>query len=255
MNVPGKPQAASPKPPMDVPGKPQAASPKPSLDVYLVPIGRDRYECYYEAEDVEETVEPGEQGFFARMRHRFNEQLKEAERARHQKAIDEPRSFLGRLHKRSLRWIAERIAEQRLLWHLRTADAATLHIAADLPVEQGDALMRESMKRDADRHRNRLIPHTLLLILSAAVALVPGPNILGYLFTFTVVGHFLSWRGALNALHRVAWTITPDPRLSDLRRAFSLEADARHRLIRDVAQRLHMPRMARFVERMAAWPT
>ena len=29
------------------------------------------------------------------------------------------------------------------------------------------------------------------------VALVPGPNVLGYLFTFTVVGHFLAWRGAV----------------------------------------------------------
>ena len=221
------------------------------MDVYLVPIGRDRYECYYEAEEIEDPIAPGEQGFFARMRHRFNEQLKEAERARHQKAIDEPKTFLGRLHKRSLRWIAERIAEQRLLWHLRKADAATLHIADDLTPEQGESIMRDSMKRDAERHRNRLIPHTLLLVLSAAVAVVPGPNVLGYLLTFTVVGHFLSWRGALNALHNVAWTMKPDPALSDLRRAFSLEAGARHRLIAEVAQRLHMPKMARFVEQMS----
>ena len=261
MDLPGKPQAASPKPQMDVPGKPQASSsakatedkpsPKPGMNVYLVPIARDRYECYYEAEDVEEIVEPGEQGFFARMRHRFNEQLKEAEHARHQKAIDEPRTFLGRLHKRSMRWIAERIAEQRLLWHLRTARSATLHASQDLLPADAEAIMRDSMKRDADRHRNRLIPHTLLLILSAAVALVPGPNILGYLFTFTVVGHFLSWRGAVNALTGVSWTVVSNPALTDLRYAFSLEGDARHRLIKDVAHRLHMPKMARFVEQMA----
>ena len=95
--------------------------------------------------------------------------------------------------------------------------------------------MRASMKRDADRHRNRLIPHTLALIVSAPVAIVPGPNVLGYLFTFTVVGHFLAWRGAVNALHQIAWTIVPNPALTDVRRAFSLEAAARHRLIREVA--------------------
>ncbi len=221
------------------------------MDVYLVPIGRDRYECYYEAEEVEETVEPGERGFFARMRHRFNEQLKEAERARHQKVIEEPKTFVGRWHKRSMRWIAERIAEQRLLWHLRTAKIAKLHISQDLVPSDAEAIMRDTMKRDAEFHRNRLIPHSLALILSAAVAVIPGPNVLGYLFTFTVVGHFLAWRGAVNALSGVAWTVVSNPALTDLRYAFSLEGDARHRLIKDVAHRLHMPKMARFVEQMA----
>ena len=221
------------------------------MDVYLVPIGRDRYECYYEAEEIEETIDPAEQGFFARLRHRFNEQLKEAERARHQKVIDEPKTFVGRLHRRSMRWIAERIAEQRLLWHLRKATHATLHTSQDLVPSDAEAIMRDSMKRDADIHRNRLIPHTHALILSAAVAVVPGPNVLGYLFTFTVVGHFLAWRGAVNALNGVRWTVVSNPALTDLRYAFSLEGDARHRLIKDVAQRLHMPKMARFVEQMA----
>ncbi len=228
----------------------QAPSPKRRIDVYLVPIGPDQFECYYEAPEDEETVEPGE-GFFARMRHKFGEQLKEAEQARHQSPKEEPKTFLGRMHRRSLRWIAERIAEQRLLWHLRTATIATLHISEDLPPDRGEGIMRESMKRDADRHRNLLIPHTLALTVSALVAFVPGPNVLGYLFTFTVVGHFLAWRGAVNALHGVAWTIVPNPALTELHRAFSLDPGTRHRVLREVAHRLHLPRMARFVERMA----
>jgi hypothetical protein len=222
------------------------------MDVYLVPVGRDRFECYYEAADDDATEEPVEgKGFFARLRTRFNEQLKEAEHARHQKAIEEPKTFLGRIHKRSMRYIAERIAEQRLLWHLRKAEAATLHISADLTPERAEAIMRESMKRDADRHRNRTIPHTLVLIASGVVAIVPGPNILAYLFTFTAVGHFLSWRGASNALNKVVWTMAPDPALSEIHRAFALAPEQRHRVILQAAERLHMPRMARFVEQMA----
>lgn len=237
------------------------------MDVYLVPVGPDSYECYYEAaEEEEEDEEPVEPvvaggffsrmrakvfGFFARLRARFNAQLKEAEEARHQKVIEEPKTFLGRMHKKSMRWIAERIAEQRLLWHLRKAETATLHVSSDMPAEQADSIMRASMKRDADFHRNRLIPHTLALIVAGFVAFIPGPNVLGYLFTFTVVGHFLAWRGAVNALHKVAWTIVPNPALTDLRRAFSLGAGDRHRVIKDVARRLHMPHMALFVERMA----
>ena len=222
------------------------------MNVYLLPIGRDRFECYYEAAEQEEADEPEEtQGFFARMRARFNQQLKEAEQARYQKSIEEPTTFLGRMQKRSLRWIAERIVEQRLLWHLRKADAATLHTPADLPADQAEVIMRASMKRDADHHRNRMILHSVILIAVTPVAVVPGPNVLGYLFTFTVVGHFLSWRGAVRALHQIAWTVAPDPALTELRQAFSLDAAARHRVIADVAHRLHLPRMARFVERMA----
>lgn len=222
------------------------------MDVYLVPVGPERCECYYEAAEQEETEEPVEgQGFFARIRARFNQQLREAEEARHQKAIEEPQSFLGRMQKRSMRWIAERVAEQRLLWHLRRVETATLHIPANLPAEQADAIMRASMKRDADHHRNRMFLHGLALIIAVPVALVPGPNVLGYLFTFTVVGHFLAWRGAVQGLHHVAWTVLPNEALTEVRRAFSLETEARHRVIRDAAVRLHMPRMARFVEQMA----
>ena len=222
------------------------------MDVYLVPVGPDRYECYYEAAEQEETDEPVEgQGFFARMRAKFNQQLKEAEQARHQKAIEEPKTFLGRIQKRSMRWIAERIADQRLLWHLRKVDAATLHTSADLPAEDDDRIRRSNFKWDADHHRNRLILHSVALIASAPIALVPGPNVLGYLFTFTVVGHFLAWRGAVKGLHEISWTIVPNPELTDLRRAFSLNAADRHRVISDVAHRLHMPRLALFVERIA----
>lgn len=222
------------------------------MRVYLVPVGLDRFECYYEAVD-DDTDEPVEGlGFFARLRARFDEQLKEAERARHQRSIEEPKTFLGRVHKRSLRWMAERIAEQRLLWQLRKADAATLHISSDLPAARAEAIMRDSMKRDSDRHRNRMIPHTLVLIASGLVAIVPGPNLLAYLFTFTAVGHFLSWRGAAHALSTVQWTLTPDPALTQIHRSFSLAPADRHRVILEAAKRLHMPRMARFVEQLSA---
>jgi len=223
------------------------------MDVYLVPIGSDRFETYYEAPEGEEPDEPADQQtFFGRLRARFQAQLKEAENARHQVAPEEPTTFLGRMQKRSLRWIAERIAEQRLLWHLRKADTATLHIDSVMDPAEAEAVMRASMKRDADRHLRLLAVHSLALIASAPVAFVPGPNVLGYLFTFTVVGHFLSWRGARRGLHEVRWTVARNTALTDLRRALVLRAEERHRVIHEVAHRLHLPKLARFVEQMAA---
>lgn len=222
------------------------------MDVYLVPVGPTRFECYYEAAEQDEPDDPVDgRGFFARMRARFNQQLRDAEQARHQKAIEEPTTVLGRLQKRSMRWIAERIAEQRLLWRLRHADAATLQVPADLPAVEADAILRANFKWDAEHHRNRMFLHAVILIAVAPVALVPGPNVLGYLFTFTVVGHFLAWRGAVRALGHITWTMQPNPALADLRQAFSLAAAERRRVIAEVAHRLHMPKMARFVEQMA----
>ncbi|MEP6784060.1 MAG: hypothetical protein ABI983_10340 [Acidobacteriota bacterium] len=221
--------------------------------MYLVPVGPDRFECYYEAEEQDEPVEPVQgQGFIPRMRAKFNEQLQEAERARHEQRVEEAPTFLGRMQKRTMRWIAARVAEQRLLWQLRKAPAATLYIPSDLTKDEADAILRASMKRDGDFHRSRLVLHTLGLLLSIPVALLPGPNALGYLFTFTVVGHYLAWRGAVRGLHEIPWSIEPCPPLADLRHAFSLDAGGRHQAIHDVATRLRLPRMATFVEQMAA---
>lgn len=223
------------------------------MDVYFVPIASDRFETYYEAPDSDEPVESAEGlGFFGRLRVRFQAQLKEAEQARHQATHEEPATFLGRMQKRSLRWIAERIAEQRLFWHLRAADAATLHVASDMDPQAAETMMRASMKKDADRHLKLLAVHSVALILSAPVAFIPGPNVLGYLFTFTVVGHFLSWRGARRGGTQVQWKVQPSTALTDLRMAFVLGAADRRRVIHDVAHRLHMPKLALFVERMAA---
>ena len=220
------------------------------MDVYLVPISRDSFECYYEAPD-DEVAEPEGQGFFGRVKARFQQQLREAEQARHEAPREAPKTLLGRLQKRSMRWIAERIAEQRLLWHLRSEEAATLFIATDLETVAAEEMMRVSMKRDADRHLKLLILHSLLLILAVPVALVPGPNFIGYLFTFTVVGHFLSWRGAKHGVAGVRWEVKCSDELAALRNAFTMAEPARHRAIREVANRLHRPRMAIWVERMA----
>jgi hypothetical protein len=220
------------------------------MDVYLVPISRDSFECYYEAPE-DEVPEPEGQGFFGRVKARFQHQLREAEQARHEAPREAPKTLAGRLQKRSMRWIAERIAEQRLLWHLRSADAATLFIATDLETVAAEEMMRVQMTRDADRHFKLLILHSLLLILAVPVAVIPGPNVLGYLFTFTVVGHFLSWRGAKRGVADVRWEVRCSDELADVRHAFTMAEPARHRAIREAANRLHIPRMAIWVERMA----
>ena len=61
--------------------------------------------------------------FFRRLVHRFNQMIADAERERRQGApVGVSRGWLGRIRARTLRWVAEAIAEQKLLWHLRKQD-------------------------------------------------------------------------------------------------------------------------------------
>ncbi len=221
------------------------------MNVYFVPLGAGRLEPYFEHEDGEVPEElPAGTGFLGRMRARFAETLREAERQRHERTHQPPASALARLQRSLMRWIAERVAEQRLLWNLRSVDDAVLHVPDDMDLQAAEQAFRQSLQRDGDRHLRLLALHSLGLIASAPVALIPGPNVFGYLFTFTVVGHFLSYRGARRGNGTVRWRVVANADLSEVGRALTATPPERRRLLHDVSQRLHLPRLVPFVERM-----
>jgi hypothetical protein len=108
------------------------------------------------------------------------------------------------------------------------------------------------LKKDADHHLKWLFIDLGLLILSAPLMVIPGPNVPGFYFTFQVVGHFLSWRGAKNGLTGTRWTFKPSHDLAELRQAMSLAAPQRQRRFRELADRLRLEHLARFCEEVAA---
>jgi hypothetical protein len=224
------------------------------VDVYLVPVGREHYELYCEVPDEPEEPDGEPTSFIRRMKARFAAMLEEAERERRRSRAErdaEERGTFARLKARMMRWVAESIAEQRLLWHLRRQAAACLYYPTDL--QEGDAttIMRRQLLRDFDRHRFWLIIDSLLLVASGLLVLVPGPNLVGYYFAFRTVGHFLSVRGARHGLHAVRWTAEQSAPLSDLRSAIDLDGEARERQVHDVANALKLEHLARFFERTA----
>ncbi len=223
------------------------------MNVYFIPLGGGRFEPYFEPEDdAAVDDEPVDGGFFSRIRARFNETLREAERHRHERVQQPPTSAAGRLKRLMLRWIAERVAEQRLLWNLRTVREAVLHVPDDEDPVAAEKAFRQTLQRDKDRHLRRCALHTLGLILTVPVAVIPGPNLLGYLFTFTAVGHLLSFLGARRGNRDVSWTVQPDAALSALGRALAAQPPERHRLVSEIAERLRLRRLTLFVERMTA---
>lgn len=228
------------------------------MDVYLVPVARDRHELYCEVPDEPEDAHDGPPegseppGFLARMRARFRAVLAEAERERRQGRAAEPQQgFLNRAKRRVMRWIAESIAEQRLLWHLRQQTAACLFYPDDLDEARAIADMRAQLTKDYERHRLWLGFHSVAFVLSGLLALVPGPNFIAYYFAFRLVGHFFSMRGAKQGLSEVTWTTEKSAPLAELRRAIELEPEVRERRVHDVAVRLRLEHLATFFERTA----
>lgn len=223
------------------------------MDVFLVAVARDAYELYCEHVDEPEAhgdVPPS--GLFGRLKFRFHQVLAEAERERRRGIRPAGTDgWLQRVKRRALRWVAESIAEQRLLWNLRRHEDATLLHPDDMAGADALAVMRQQLGRDFDKHRFWLAIDSVLMVGSAVLILIPGPNVVGYYFAFRVVGHFFSVRGARNGLARVQWTAVPSGPLTDLRRALGLDADARRLKAEDVSRQLRLEHLATFFQRTA----
>src|SRR5688572_16616046 len=153
------------------------------MDVFVIPIGRDRYELYGEQPTETDVVDEPPDGFIGRLRHRFMVKLRAAEERRNRKAAledaDEQKGFAARLQERMMAWVVERIAEQRLLWNLRGQTAATVAHPSDMTFEQVLALVRRTLQRDYDRHRRWMIIDGILFVVTFVLLgplflLVPG---------------------------------------------------------------------------------
>src|SRR5688500_519850 len=143
------------------------------MDVFLVPVGPNAYELYCEhVDDPEAHVDPRDEcappaGFWARsayrlnparlfrlLKYRFHLMLSEAERDRRQgHAVRVQDGWMQRVKRRSMRWVAESIAEQRLLWNLRRHDTATLLYPDSIPGAEAVAVMRRQLGRDFGKHQ------------------------------------------------------------------------------------------------------
>ena len=225
------------------------------LEVFLVPVGSDRYQPYCEPPEtpLEGAGDPS-RGFVRRMRDRFTQIHAEAEAERRRAARGEPKppapTRTGRLRDRVLRYVAEHIAEKRLLWHLRHEKAATLFYPDNLTAPQALDLIRAEMRRDQDRHLIWLVVNSIVFVASGALALVPGPNVIAYFLGFFVVAHYLSWRGARHGLTQVTWQPEASPALAELLAALHLDERARASCIEEIAARLRLEDLPTFVRRM-----
>jgi hypothetical protein len=235
------------------------------MDVYLIPTATsDRYELYYEASDdaVADTDDGGgwlnriSFGLFDRVKRRFDDMLLEAEEWRHrrQELSPEPGGMLARGRRKVMGFIVERIAEQRLLWQLRKVNEVCARIPADMTEQDAATVIRNMVKKDHDHHLKWALIDLLLLTLSAPLMVIPGPNVPGFYFTFQVVSHFLSWRGARRGLALAPWTFKTCDELTELRTVMTLAPAQRQRRFHELASRLRLEHLPTFLDDVAARP-
>jgi len=221
------------------------------MQVYLVPVGVERYELYCEEQDDLPSPDQAPDGLVRRTVHRFRVTVAEAERERKAgRPAAAPQGFAARLKARVLRYVAESIAEQRLLWQLRGRSSTELVYPDDLSEAQSRELLRRQLNRDFERHRFWLAIDSLGLVGSAVLALLPGPNLVAYYFVFRIVGHFLSVRGARQGL-LCEWAVQASATLTTLRSLVDVAPAERADRVRDAAAELRLDHFAAFFDKTA----
>ena len=225
------------------------------MEVFLIPVGGDRHELYCEVpdEDPSGATPDNDRGFFRGLVRKFRDTLNRIERDRrhHEDDDDHSHGWFERAKRRALRIVAESIAEQRLLWHLRRQHKAVLVHPEDLDGASAMGIVRPALQADFEKHRRWLVIDGVLVLLSALLILVPGPNVLGYYFAFRLVGHYFSMRGARQGLDQVTWITRPDDALADLRPLVLVDRDERRSRVEAIAARLELADLRRFFDRVA----
>lgn len=217
------------------------------MNVYLVPLGPRRYELYCEVGEHDGPVAVSEHsGWVARLEDKFRTVMQAIERH----SREPSHSLWSRVRNRVLGWLAERVAEQRLLWHIRLHRDVTLHFPRDMGADEAQNVMRQSFRADVRRHWVWLAVNVVLLALAGLLTVIPGPNVVAFYFAFRVVGHYMSVRGAKHGLADVAWTMTESDDLMELRQAIGRPPAERVRHVSAIAERLDLEKLVAFVERM-----
>jgi hypothetical protein len=224
------------------------------MDVFLVPVGEREYALYCEAESAPEPqTSTAHLTLWARGVRVFRRMLAEGE-AEQRRDPEQPLPPRGRVR----RWVAKRlasaVAEQRLLWHLRHESDAGLVRPDDVSEADAVALARAELSRDYARHLRWCVIDSLIATASIPVALIPGPNVLGYYFLFRAVGHLFSVRGARHGIKGVTWRSRASPQLTRLRAMLGMRPHERKKELETIAQALGLDRLPHFFNRASRAP-
>lgn len=223
------------------------------MNVYLVPASATRYALYSEVSSAVDDVTDADgapDSLLGRLKASFRRAVDEGEAAQDEPGQDDPSR--GKFRRFITRKLAEAVAEQRLLWHLRHEAAAHLLHPDRLSGDDAMKVVRVELEADYGRHRRWLVIDGLITAITGPLFFfVPGPNVVSWYFLFRAIGHFLSMRGASRALSLVEWTPEATEHLTAVGDALLLDKDLRAIRVASAAAALGLDRLPAFVERVA----
>jgi hypothetical protein len=219
------------------------------MTVYLLALGRDRFELYSEPPEEPGTPPHPSAGRLRQWAHaayvRWHELVESARRRTSTGQI-------ARWRDEMVRRLAETIAEQRTLWALAQHTHVTLFFPASVGEHEARAALDRALARARRHHGWWILVDAPLFVVSGILAPIPGPNVLAYYLGFRLVGHWLSWRGARHAASEIQWRLEPDHSLAELALLVDMPRAARASRVDAIAARLNLHRLSAFFERVAA---
>ena len=150
-----------------------------TMDVFLVPVGADRYELYCEEPDEVPCRRRAADWRLPPLAHGSGRSSprRSASAAAGRRPMRRRPGSCRASRRGLLRWVAESIAEQRLLWQLRGRVEARPDLSRRSVAPSRRRVAAPFAPRDWERHRFWLVVDGLGLIASAALILLPGPNL------------------------------------------------------------------------------
>lgn len=217
------------------------------MDLFLLSLGRNRFELYSEPPEEEPEAPSHTDGRWRRWTLTAQQRWRALVESARQGGA---RGRFGQWRDRLVCHLAERIAEQRTLWALIGRDQAHLRYPSTLRDSDARQTLQRVLAAARRRHGWWMVLDLLVFIASGVLAVIPGPNLIAYYAAFRVVGHLLSWRGARRAA-RVEWTYSADASLAELAALAAQPREARRPRVAAIAAQLHLPRLPKFFERVA----
>ena len=221
------------------------------MNIFLVPVGRARYELYCEPNDADQPAG----AVTGRLLRRARAVLADEQEARRDRrtatATDaENAGWTARLRAALTRGLAAWISQHRLLWHMRHVREGVLVHTGDLDAAQALSIARGRLQRQSDHHRFWMVVDGLATaVFGPLFFFVPGPNLISWYFAAKMAGHWLAFRGARQGVARVDWSARVDPALDEVRDALALPPDRRRPRLRELSRELRLEHLATFVER------
>ncbi len=163
-----------------------------SVKVFLLPLGpRQSFFYFQDDSDGPEALpaHDGLRGWAERRAHRVR------------LAIRHPKGRLAQKLRQGWDWLQRRIhPDEPLLAALPRASSIDVYHRSSLPAAEANALWLAYLRRRIRRHLPWLVFDGVLAPLSLVLALLPGPNLIGYWFAYRAVRHLLILLGIRRAL-------------------------------------------------------